>query len=127
MVFQSQNGIERNKKAQLIIAVILAASFFVFFVYTRMNKPDESLVNGTYTSACCQTVVMSNGKIKYGDDLSTYRLLNMKFGLTAYVPGSLGQRGLQKQPGEAALIFSQSDRGAFKAVIDGREQVFVRK
>jgi len=128
MVFQSSKGIERNRKAQLIVAVILAVLFCAFFVYTRMRKPDESLVNGTYTSACCETIVMSNGKIKYGDDLSTYRLLTMKFGLTAYVPGSLSSRGLQKQPGEAALIFSsQNDKSAFKAVIDGREQVFVKR
>lgn len=127
MVFQSSNGIERNRKAQIIVAVILVVLFCAFFIHTRISKPDESLVNGTYTSACCQTVVMSNGKIKYGDDLSTYRLLNMKFGLTAYVPGSLGQRGLQKQPGEAALIFSENDRSAFKTVIDGREQIFVKR
>lgn len=118
----------KNGKIRIFLLAGICFVVVAFFLYTRMNKPDESLVNGTYTSSCCETVVMSNGKIKYGNDLSTYRLLTMKFGLTAYVPGSLSSRGLQKQPGEAALIFSsQNGKSVFKAVIDGRDQVFVKR
>jgi hypothetical protein len=118
----------KSTMVKIALIAVMFVAVTAFFLYTRLSKPSENVVNGIYENSCCEHIIMNNGEFKYGNDLSNYRLLNMKFGLTAFVPGFLDSKKLQRQPGETALIFSsQNGRSVFKTIIDGREKVFVKR
>src|SRR4051812_18984652 len=95
MVFQSASGIEQNKKVQLILAIILAVSVCVFFLYTRSTAPNRDSVDGVYRNECCSDIIIRGGHVFYGSTALDMKLLNMKFGLTGYVDGQFTSQGIR--------------------------------
>jgi hypothetical protein len=51
---------------------------------TISPKPSENVVNGVYYNKCCEVIYIKGGHITYKNRDTKFRLLNMKFGLTAY-------------------------------------------
>jgi hypothetical protein len=97
-----------------------------FFVYTTARKPSESIVNGTYFNPCCKPIILKDGQVNYGSLSSTYRIERMKFGLTAYVKGSLDGNDNSSDPDNTVLLFSSKTDSEFRAVVNGQEYVFTR-
>jgi hypothetical protein len=90
-------------------------------------RPDQGLVNGTYVNTCCAAFVLRDGQLVHGSDRTSYRLLNMKFGLAAYLPGVVTISGIHPASEETVLLFHGDNIGrGFRAVIQGQEFEFQR-
>lgn len=125
MVFQSPSGIERDKKVQMVLAVILIASACAFFVFTRLNSPNIDRVDGTYQNKCCSDIVIRHGQIHYGSSAINMKLMNMKFGLTGYVDGEFTSQGIRSSKEPTAVTFSNSGGKAILSLpIDRQDRTF---
>ena len=99
----------------------------VGFAYGKFNTPRPSIVNGTYYNECCGNIVLRDGEFSYKNASYNYDLVNMKFGLTAYLPGQLTGHGLEKSPDQSFLLFSDKDgKRSLDAEIDGKEYTFLK-
>ncbi|MEE3625858.1 MULTISPECIES: hypothetical protein [Nitrospirillum] len=97
------------------LALLVALIYFV----KRSGQPSPAFVNGTYSSVCCGSIVLADGTIRRGGDVSTYRLERMKFGLTAYMDATLTRDGLRASPDGASLVFEERNgRWTFATVVD---------
>jgi hypothetical protein len=70
--------------------VLAAALMFVIFFYARRDQPSVEEVSGSYTSACCGTIVITPTSVRYGNLESQLKYYHMKFGLTAYAKQKFG-------------------------------------
>ena len=113
------------KRVVLLAGIDLVLA--VYFIGRKVSEPNLSLVNGSYANSCCAAVLLKDGHGHFGTGQFTYKLYRMKFGLTAYLPGSLTRQGVQASNEETALIFLGHDgsRG-FRTAVDGQEYEFVR-
>ena len=87
------------QRATLAAIVLLAGSWYW---YVRSHAPAVASVNGVYTNACCNNLVLQDGVIVAGEDRVPFRLENMKFGLTAYPSKRLEVHGTQIVVGASA-------------------------
>jgi hypothetical protein len=110
-----------------LLALGLALTVALFVVYVRATAPDQSVVNGTYFNECCGVVVLRDGKLFYKKAIYKYDLENMKFGLTAYVPGKFTEQGVVSSSDETALsFFANGGKRGFETMVSGREYSFLK-
>jgi len=94
--------------------------------YLRLTAPEAGSVNGVYSNECCIDIVLREGTIIHGSKSGTFKLYNMKFGLTGYMNGKLTDSGIETDNEETAIAFGEvNGRRALAAPIDGKERVFV--
>ena len=79
---------------KIVVVTIILVVFF-FYIATRVNKPSENLVNGSYYNPCCEVVVIRDDYIIYRGQKVQFTLENMKTGLTAWTNGKLSLSGIQ--------------------------------
>ena len=72
------------RAANLVVALVAAASFAIWYVYARTHVPAASTVNGVYSNPCCDSLILHDGVIAVGKSRVPFDLENMKFGLTAF-------------------------------------------
>jgi hypothetical protein len=115
-----------NRKLLAIGFIAIFAA--VFFGYTRVNRPDISLVNGVYVNACCSNIIISGGSIRYNRTQYAYRLLRMKFGLTAYIDAKLRNSGMVRSNEPYAISFNEQGHSivSLSVAVDGNEYTFRR-
>lgn len=125
MVFESPTGIDRNRKVQLALGILLATLATLFYFYTRSNQPATGIVNGVYHNECCVNITIDNQHIYQNGKSSTIKLRNMKFGLTGYVGGQFTKDGLQDSNEETAIAFQkEGNRWVLSVPIDRHDHVF---
>jgi len=125
MVFESPDGLERNKKIQLVLAVIMGVLVSGFFIYTKITAPDKNSVSGIYRNECCSDIIIKDGYISQGKNAFDWRLLNMKFGLTGYVEARFTREGMQKSEEPTPITFlNEGGQRALSVRIDGRDYTF---
>jgi hypothetical protein len=112
-----------NKTLARLTLLGLALAAALFYAYARSNAPDKSAVNGTYYNKCCGNVVLRDGGLYYKKVLYKYDLENMKFGLTAFVPGNFTERGIVPSSDNTVFSFFAKD-GKFGFTITMRRQEY---
>jgi hypothetical protein len=109
------------------MALALASVAVFFFVYAKITAPNANVVNGIYYNECCGDVILRDGKLLYKSTFYKYDLENMKFGLTAFVPGKFTEQGIESSPDETAFLFDSKDgKRGFKTIVRGREYSFLK-
>ena len=125
MVFESSTDIDRNRKVQLALGIILATLALSFFFYTSAHQPAIGKVNRVYHNDCCADISIDNLEIHQSRKSATFRLRNMKFGLTGYVRGQFTKDGLQESNAETAIAFQkEGDRWVLSLPIDRHDYIF---
>ena len=125
MVFQSSSGIEQNKKVQLVLAAILITLACGFFLYSRLNAPNNNSVDGVYRNECCADIAIQGGLLSQGGTTIKMKLLNMKFGLTGYVDGEFTSQGIRASQEPTAISFSnEGGRRTLSLPIDRKDHTF---
>ena len=106
-------------------AVCLVLAGAIIFISDWAATPELDAVNGTYYNRCCGNIVLRNGSLFYKGSRYSYKLKNMKFGLTAYVPGDLTERGIRPSADDTSLRFfdSKGDCG-FNTAVQGYDRSF---
>ena len=117
------------QRATLAVVILVAGAWYW---YVRSHAPAVASVNGVYTNACCSDLVLQDGVIIAGKVQVSFKLENMKFGLTAYPSKQLEVHGTQvvvrTTAEEDGVLF---DKGGTALTLCGdlrcdREYVFTR-
>ena len=87
------------QRATLAVVILVAGAWYW---YVRSHAPAVASVNGVYTNACCSDLVLQDGVIIAGKVQVSFKLENMKFGLTAYPSKRLEVHGTQIVVGASA-------------------------
>jgi hypothetical protein len=105
------------KPAERVLLFVLIVIAGGWYWYGRTHGPSVAIVNGTYRSECCGTVVLANGWIITDSGRTRFDLEDMKFGLTGYPERSIRVDGRQVVMGPpstyATGIGFSADRKAF--------------
>lgn len=102
-----------------------------WYVYARAHRPSAAVVDGTYHSECCGSVVLANGWIVAAQGRSRFDLEEMKFGLTAYPERQIRVNGSQVLIGSptahaAGILFSADRRSFTLSSQTGFQEKFTR-
>ena len=125
MVFQSPNGLEQNRKAQIVLAAILIALICGFFIYTKVTAPRKDVADGIYRNACCSDIAIKDGHISYGNKTLIFTIRDMKFGLTGYVNGQFSVEGMRQSSEATAIsLFDEGGKRALSLPVDGHQYTF---
>ena len=103
------NRVSLSHVQQLALAALIVAAGGWYWS-ARSSQPALQAVNGTYQNPCCATVQLRDGFLISGTTRVSFRLENMKFGLTAYpatpVEVSGGQVTARRNASTEAILFS---------------------
>lgn len=127
MVFQSPDGIEQNKKVQLVQAVIMVALVIGWLIYIKINAPRMDVANGIYRNGCCSDVIIKDGQISHGKKALALTILTMKHGYAEYyVNAKFTNEGMQEaDDGTSIVFFSEGGKRAFSLPIGQSEYTFI--
>jgi hypothetical protein len=126
MVFKFLTRIEKNKKVQMALAVLVGVLVSGFFIYTRITVSHlKAKLAGIYRNECCSDIIIKDGYISQGNRALNLELVTMKGGLSGAIDGRFAREGIQKSE-EPAQIIVLNDEGqrALSVSIDGRDYIF---
>ena len=123
-VFESPNGIERNKKVQLVQAIIMMSGIASFYIYTKTHQ--KIMPNGIYYNKCCVHIVMKDGHLTYGNKTLPVKVITLKGGVTGVVKGAFTNDELQRAD-DPTTVFSRRDGKQFLLFVpvNGKETISV--